>query len=432
MLPPSARLFLGGRWACSAGDWLGATALGWLLVNELRGGSLAFAVNRVLIVVGMLACAPGVGAMLKRTSAAAVLVVSCIMAASLSFTTAGVAFSASGVESSTSTALLWFVVSLGVIGGISHSMRDGGEQRIQMLLVPEGLQHRLEQTWAIMYYIGRIVFAMISAYFLAKLGVAMLFVLDGASYLILGCVTLMVWKQLKVCELEKRNGRQEIEAPVFKGFWSAVGYGFRHYSLAFREVRKVPGMLLLLWLMVIVEGFGFTAWTLMPEIVKVEQGGTGFSYGCVIAIGGVGGLIGALLFLWAGGCAPRLWPKMFVASLFIAPAGLIGVGFARTTLELGIGYGVALWGWSWFLPSLRVFFRLGEHGTLTASMLSFTMYGVCRLTQVLLVVIFQYGAGMSPSAVLRTSASISLVCMLLTVVFARAKLAATLREMFRS
>ena len=63
-------------------------------------------------------------------------------------------------------------------------------------------------------------------------------------------------------------------------------------------------------------------------------------------------------------------------------------------------------------------------------MLTFTLYGICRLIQVLIVIALRWGAGLPASGVLLASSLTALVCMIVTVILFRRQLSACLRNMF--
>ena len=407
-LPPGAKLFLAGRWISSAGNWLFATAIGWALVNDFGGGSEYFAASRLLNALGVALFASATGPLLERLSGVSVLVIACVVACIVSLLTAFVVWSAGQVvPGEINLEVIGWMLFASLLSGAALAYIDAGEQRIQALLVDRHQQELLESAWTKLYYLGRIVFGLLSGVVLAAFGCAPLFLMDAATFLVLGLVTVITVRLVPATAHASApiERRRSMVATVFHG----TIYSFRNYAKALRTVRARDDLRFIFAVLFVVEGIGFTAWNFLPAMIKQEFHEDGFAYGAVICLSGIGGLVGIIS---RGGILKR-WPAagrtLFVLGAFLAPLGLVGVSYSGNPWTMSVCYAVALLGWSWFLPPIRVFCRLGPEGPLIVAVLSLTLLSLCRAAQVVVTVILGTGFGLPGSVGVRCSSLIALL-----------------------
>lgn len=413
-LPAGAKLFLAGRWISSAGNWLFVTAIGWALVNDFGGGSEYFAASRLLNALGVALFASATGPLLERLSGVSVLIVACIVACIVSIATAFVVWSAGQVPPAQINleVISWMLIA-SLLSGAALAYIDAGEQRIQALLVDVHQQELLESAWTKLYYFGRIVFGLFSGVVLAAFGCAPLFLMDGATFIVLGIVTVLTVRLVPAtARATAPTARQR--SMIATAIHGTV-YSFRNYAKALRTVRTREDLRFIFTVLFVVEGIGFTAWNFLPAMIKQEFQADGFAYGAVVCLSGVGGLVGIISRSYLLRWRPRSGSTLFILGAFFAPLGLVGVSFSGNHWVMSACYAVALLGWSWFLPPIRVFCRLGADGPLIVAVLSLTLLSLCRASQVVVTVVLGVGFGLPGSVGVRCSSLIALL--LLGVLF---------------
>ena len=428
-LPSGARLFLAGRWVSSAGNWLFTTALGWALVNDFGGGSEYFAASRLLNALGVALFASATGPLLERLSGISVLIVSCIFACMVSLMTAAVVWNTGKVPlGSINLEVIWWMLGASLASGAALAYIDASEQRIQALLVSRELQPMLENAWTKLYYVGRIVFGLVSGVILAAFGCAPLFVIDGCTFVVLAVVASVTVRLVPhtATAIDPVTRTRSMFGTAIAG----TAYSFRNDAKAIRLVLTRADLCFIFVVLFVVEGVGFTAWNFLPAIIKQEFGADGFAYGAVVCLSGVGGLIGIISREVLLKPRPQLGPWLFVAGAFLAPLGLVGVSCSGNYWILSGFYVIALLGWSWFLPPIRVFCRLGSDGPLIVAVLSLTLLSFCRASQVGVTLLFGVGFGLPGSVGVRCSALLSLALLLYLFIVHRRARNAALQNMF--
>ena len=407
-LPDTQLALLDGRLISSAGDWLCTTALGWAIVCELGGGSETYAASRALSALGVTLFASATGPLLQRLSGVSVLVSACVVACILSSVTAAFVWMAQPVTAGAINhqVIAWMLFASFIGGGVL-AYRDASEQRIQALLVAPEQQNLLEHAWTKLYYIGRITFGLISGVVLAAFGCAPLFLLDGATFVALGVIVVLTSRLVPATLRVETTAR--LQRSMLRAAIAGIGYSFRNYAKALWTVHRRTDLRFLFMVLFVVEGIGFTAWNFLPAMISQELKAGGFAYGLVVCLSGVGGLIGIISRGWILERWPSAAAATFIGGALLAPLGLIGVSFSPDEWVMSACYAVALLGWSWFLPPIRVFCRLGPQGPLIVAVLSLTLLGFSRVSQVGIAVALGTGYGLPGSVCVRISASVALV-----------------------
>lgn len=431
-LPFPVAVYLGGRWLSSAGDWLCSIALGWVIANIFDGGSSLYAVSRLLTALALVLFTPVAVDILSRGGTVRLGVASSLGSAlnSVLCAVAVVFFTAGGDSPARAhTTALAVVLLLCFSSGVFAGFRESSESSLQGGIVPRELQPRFENLWTVSYYAGRILLGMLAGWIGMVFGSAVLFLLDASSFVVLALMILFVGRRT----VEPAHAKPPLRAATLLRTVAAdLVAGARGYFAAAREVRNDRTLLMLLWMLFVVEGIGYTAWNYLPEIVKRELHGDVYQYGAAVAISGLGGLIGILTRMvvlrrwkWAG-------PSLFAAAFVIAPASLIGVSYSSSVTEVGIWYGVSLCGWTWLSVPIRLFCKLSPKRYVAVTVHTLVLFGLCRISQVAVTTVLTFGAGFSASAGLRTSASASLLLAALTVLILPRTTKRTTDALFRS
>lgn len=406
-------IFLFGRWFSSSGDWLTAAALGWLIANLLDGGSSAYATSRLITALAVVFASPAVAALLSRYKPKWVLLLGCALAVAVSLSFAITA--AFNVQLTKDISLLSLFLLSG-LSGFSLAVRDGAEQKIMLKLVDGDGQYQLETQWTKLYYIGRIFFGSLAGIILGFLGVAPLFLLDSLTFVVLACSGIMAFR------FETHESAHSSEQTKTRTFaWDMFRQMLRNYMQAFKILADLPNLRFWLLVLFFVEGFGFSAWTYAPEIVRNELGGSGFAYGAIIGSGGLGGLLGAICYSQLLKLGRGAQGILMVLGTLIALFGLSACALAPKLWVFGGGYAVALFGWTWIHPTMRVRFRTNEReSALLTAFLSLVVLGLSRAAQVLSVVVMTSILGFKASTSLGFSVAFTAMA-ILVLAFAERK-----------
>ena len=423
-LPDTVRHFLAGRWVSAAGDWLGASALGWLVVEELHGGSSIYGLVRLVPAVAFILCSPTVGPLINRAKPVKVLLLGCFLSILVDLLFLSIASSEDAFLNHVGFFLTMSLIVLGsFVSGMGQTFRDGAEQRFQALLVPAHDQSRLENAWLLLYYVARVIFGTLSGIVLSAFGTATLFLADACTFLALAAAGVRTGKLSLIQDAFSQKEKTSL--------WSDIRYGVQTYRRAIELVLTQPVFLLLLWFIYCLEGIAFVAWNFMPELIGEELNEGGFAYGCTIALAGVGGIVGISLRRHLFPTSLRWKSRTFLLALFFPGLGLLLSSFGNSFLFVGLGYAFAIAGWSWVLAPIRILFRSEkEHGPYYSAMLSLVLFGTSRLSQVCLTSSFTLLFHLRPSQGLRVAAILSLVTVALSILVFRRTLARCLVTMF--
>ena len=440
----SVYLFMGSRWLSAAGDWLGVTAMGWFLSISLRGGPELYAGSRLLTALAVVVGSLLAGQLLQRFAAARILFLSCLAASAVSLSIAYLSSQSSETESER----VWIVVAVlaaSFTAGLTQSGRESSEQRYQAMLVPHSEQMALEYLWSILYYLARIGLGLVAGLMLAdpaRFGVPALFVLDAISFLLLGVAVILIKTPIKQ--------RSEPQLAALGSLVQQLFSACKNYPAGILVVCRSSQLRLLMWLLFLIEGIGFTALILLPEIIAHDlqsgpaksvplYGGelsieklssaeqfsdppqsASFGYGLTVCISGIGGLVGILFHRWATREQAISETVLFSLGALLSPTGLLLASFCDSVLSLSVCYAIALLGWSWFIPPVRVFCRVHAQAPLVVAMLSLMLSGICRFSQVGLTVLLHSYFELSALSALRCCSGASLVLLIVTpILFGR-------------
>ena len=429
-LPRRAIVYIAGRWISSAGDWLCSVALGWVITT-----SSLFAFSRFLTAFAVVLVAPMAGGILRRGGTVRLGVSASLGAClnSLLIALAVLLLGASATGSNTTEELqplLLAVLFLCFSSGIFGALREAAEARLQGDLVPPPSQHRFENLWTVSYYMGRVIFGLVSGLISKVFGIAVLFVADALSFAALALLIAVAGRRTLTEGAEPQLQSAPRSIAVLRELGHDLIAGIQGYWDAIRAVSRDQTLVMLLWLLFIVEGVGYTSWNYLPGIVKGELHGDVLDYGVAVALSGAGGLLGILSRMVVLRLQNRAGPVLFAIACIAAPAFLIAVSLSTTVVGVGIWYGASLFAWTWFSVPIRVFCKVVKERSFAVTVHTLVLIGICRISQVALVCSMSYGAGLPASTGLRTSAITALVLLAATVLVFPRRVRDTIRSLF--
>ncbi|MET0143970.1 MAG: MFS transporter [Ilumatobacteraceae bacterium] len=311
----NARVYFAGLAVSNVGTWLQMTAMA-LLVYNLTGKATDLGITVALQFLPVLLFGAWGGAIAdrrdKRTMAIALNIALAAQALVLGLVDlAGLA----------TVPIVWLLtIVLGVLNAFESSPRRG---LVTELVEPHDISNATSLNTAVMTG-SRIFGPALAALLVATVGTSWCFLLNAASFVAV-LVSLFAIRpaELHPPPLLARGGRPVREALGF--------------------VRHNEQLLLTFIVMVVVSTFAFNYPVALPELADENWGGEG-RFGLVLAMGGVGSLIGALLMarlavitmnrylvstaiLGFGGLGLAWAPNLPMALLWAIPMGLGGGGF---------------------------------------------------------------------------------------------------------
>lgn len=292
------RVFWMGQWISVTGSWMQTTALSWL-AYRLSDSALVLGVLSVARFGPSLIGSPLAGVLTDRVSRRRLVLatqsLALAQAASLAALTLG------GVIR------VWHVLVLAAFQGVVETIDTPARQTFQVELVGlEDVQSAVSLNSSA-FNLGRMLGPALAGLVVAAYGEGLCFALNAASYL------AVLAALLRLPEVPANRGKRA-------GVWRDLRAGV-HFATGDARVRAallaVAGTSL----------FGMSYATVLPVIARDALGGGSPTYGALLAGGGLGAIVGAL-----------------VAT---ARSGVAGAGRFIALAQAGLGAGLVLLAGAW-------------------------------------------------------------------------------------
>jgi len=321
------RLFIGGQMLSGIGTWMQWVAAPWLVL-QLTNSGVALGIDTALGALPTLLFGAWGGVVADRFDNRKVLLGTQVAFAVLAFTLFAL--------DATDVVQVWQVYLLSFLGGLVNAIDFPARQSFYLDMVgSEDLTNAMSLNTAT-FTGSRIVGPMLAGAMIATVGTALVFLVNGISYLAVVAALLA----MRTAELHPRERVERAKGQVREGI---------------RYVWRTTGLRLPMLLMAVVFLFSFNFAVLMPLLAVRGFDGDAGTFGGMLALMGVGSLTGALvmagrssranvraLTVWAmvlGGLSVlvALMPVLPLAWLVLPFLGAAGIVFAITgnaTLQL--------------------------------------------------------------------------------------------------
>ncbi len=261
------QLFFGGQLVSLVGTWMQMVAEGWL-VYQLSHSSFTLGFIRFLNTIPFTVLTLVGGAVADRMNKRRILIVTQTVAMVLAFTLAGLVYSGK--------VMVWHVSVLAFLLGIANAFDVPARQSFVMDMVgKEDLMNAIALNSS-MFNGARVFGPALAGVLIGVVGVAGCFALNGLSFM----AVIAGYVAMRMPPMAPRPGAQ---ASIREATLEALTFVAKNRIL--RTVLSLVG---------IVSLFGWPYSVLMPVFAKdiLHVGATG--YGCLMAVNGLGALLGAL------------------------------------------------------------------------------------------------------------------------------------------
>lgn len=308
-------LYLLGYGFSVSGNWLRYTAIGWVIKENLALGADMFAVYAGIVAVAQMCINPSAANVIRKKSRRSVLlmgnVILCIVTFFLSLCCM------SGLINF--SLLLMF----GMVLSCANAFMIPAEDYFLMELVPPSHLSNANHARDLIMLLARSIFGVVGGLLIIWFGAGALFLFDAASFLVMWlCMLRISEKATTTIDIKKEKSM-------------CNPFPMLRYILRDSTARLVC------IIRYILDTFVFISWYLLPTIVKDELGGTGWEYGLVVGLSGIGGIL-SLLLTWRIKPIRLLGSILFLVFLFTMPLGLIIVGSSSSITLVVIGYALAI------------------------------------------------------------------------------------------
>ncbi len=271
------QLFFWGQLVSLIGTWMDKTAEGWL-VYKLTGSKIQLGVIAAAGTAPMILFSFWGGSIADRFPKRSILVVTQTCAMCLAFAEAYLVWS--GLVQP------WQIVGLATLGGIVMAFDMPARQSFVVEMTSrEDLMNAISLNSSV-FNGARLIGPSLAGVLMARVGMAPCFFLDGLSFVAV-IVGLLLMNPRKV-EVAPRHGS-----------------AFAHAMGGLKYVRQDGRVFRLLRLFSVVGIFGWSYAVLMPsyarDVLRVNEAG----YGALMAAGGLGAMVGALVTAAVGDAMPR-------------------------------------------------------------------------------------------------------------------------------
>jgi MFS family permease len=295
---PNFRLFFLSQAVSVSGNWMQTTALGWLVV-QLTGDGIALGTTMALQYAPLLILGPLGGSIVDRMNVRHVVIASQVFAGILALSL--FALAALGLASMPAI----YLISL--LMGFNGVVDNPGRRALISELVPPGMLGSAVSLTGVLVNTSRVIGPAIAAGVIAIGGTTPCFLLNGISY---GAM---------VAALALIRTDQLIPGP-------ARGPGPIKVADTLRYVAGVPILRRALLSMTIVATFTLEMPVVLPLLASGTFGGDGSTYGILLAVLSVGGVLGAVFSGAIGDTSMR----RLEASLIAFGLAMTGAALAPT------------------------------------------------------------------------------------------------------
>jgi len=374
------RLYFIGQLTSLAGTWMQSAAQAWLVLgltnSSLMLGVVSFAQFLPILLVGLFA-----GVVVDRIDRRRMLLGTQTLLMLSAFMLAGLTWSG--------TVRVWHVIALAAFNGTVSSFDMPGRQSLVVEMVGyEDLANAIALN-SMMFNSARMLGPAAAGILIAWLGIGTCFFLNGISFL------AVIWSlYLMVIPARTIAGRG---TAMFKQLREGLEYVWRHRPI-FQQMA----------LAAISNGFGYQYLVLVPLFARnVLHGGAG-TYGALVAIQGLGSVIGAATLAWrvtTSGIRTHL-----IAGLLISAVGIVAFGVSpwiglSLAAQLIIGAGLTN-----FRASNNTLVQLFVSDDLRGRVMSTYQLAAVGLTPIGALAVGYLGTALGPRQAVLICGTITLMC----------------------
>ena len=374
------RLYFFGQLTSLAGTWMQSAAQSWLVLgltnSSLMLGVVSFAQFLPILLVGLFA-----GVAVDRIDRRRMLLVTQTLLMLSAFTLAGLTWSG--------TVRVWHVIALAAFNGTVSSFDMPGRQSFVVEMVGyEDLANAIALN-SMMFNSARMLGPAGAGILIAWLGTGTCFFLNGISFL------AVIWSlYLMVIPARMIAGRG---TAMFKQLHEGLEYVWRHRQL-FQQMA----------LAAVTNGFGYQYLVLVPLFARnVLHGGAG-SYGALVAIQGLGSVIGAATL--ASRVTTTGIRTHLIAGLLISAVGIVTFGLSpwmglSLAAQLVIGVGLTN-----FRASNNTLVQLFVSDDLRGRVMSTYQLAAVGMTPIGALAVGYLGTVLGPPRTVLLCGAITLIC----------------------
>jgi len=328
------RLFFAGQLISLIGTWMQNTAQGWL-VYELTGSKLLLGVVAAVGSAPMMLFSIWGGSVADRYPKRQIVL----------WTQTGMMVCAFVFAALVGSKLIrpWQILVLAGLGGLAMAFDMPARQAFMVEMTSrEDLMNAVSLNSSIVNG-ARVVGPSVAGLLMAKVGLAMCFLLNGLSFIavIAGLLMMRLPKHLP---------------KVHSG--SALAHALEGFSYVWENWR----MRTILVLFAIVGIFGWSYSVMMPafarDVLNVDEGG----YGMLLSANGVGALLGALTVATIGQRANRRW--LVLGGLWVFSAMLLLLALVRNYYLALLFLAIAGWGMLLFFSTINTLLQTSASDTM--------------------------------------------------------------------
>jgi MFS family permease len=374
------RLYFVGQLTSLAGTWMQSAAQAWLVLgltnSSLMLGVVSFAQFLPILLVGLFA-----GVVVDRIDRRRMLLGTQTLLMLSAFMLAGLTWSG--------TVRVWHVIALAAFNGTVSSFDMPGRQSLVVEMVGyEDLANAIALN-SMMFNGARMLGPAAAGILIAWLGIGTCFFLNGVSFL------AVIWS-LYLMAIPARTiaGRG---TAMFKQLREGLEYVWRHRQI-FQQMA----------LAAVSNGFGYQYLVLVPLFARdVLHGGAG-AYGALVAIQGLGSVIGAATLAWrvtTSGIRTHL-----IAGLLISAIGIVAFGLSpwmglSLAAQLIIGAGLTN-----FRASNNTLVQLFVSDDLRGRVMSTYQLAAVGMTPIGALAVGYLGTALGPRRAVLICGAITLIC----------------------
>lgn len=307
------RLFWTGQWISLTGTWMQNVAQAWLVLEITRSAFWLGVVSAVQF-TPMLVFSLYAGTLIDRFPKKELLIFTQVSMMTLAFILAA--------DTLLHTVALWHVIILAGLLGIMNTLDMPTRQAFMIELVgKEDLTNAIVLNSAI-FNAARVIGPAVAGLVIAKLGIGLCFLLNGASFIpVVGGIAMIRLTERKIMP----------KPTVQEGVWKEIRTG-----LSF--VTNTPGILVPMTLLAVISVFAVNFNILVPLYAKNIFHRDAQGFGVLMSANGVGALIGSVVMASRSvhGPSTRILitaaAAMCVFELMIVPVKIYGLAFLLLSL----------------------------------------------------------------------------------------------------
>jgi MFS family permease len=315
------RLYLSGQLISAVGTWMTFTATSWLVLNRLHGNGAALGWNAALQFGPMLVLGAFGGVLADRYDKRKILTATQAAYAVVSLTLAAIVF--------TDVVQLWMVFALSTMNGIVTSLDNPSRQSFYVEMVGQETLTNAVSLNSATFTGARIIGPAMAGLLIATVGMAICFLIDGASYI--AVIAALLAMHADELHRQRRSTRQR-----------------GHLVAGLRYVWSTDDLRRPLLVMAVVFTLVFQWQILVPLLATRVFDGNAWTFGFLSAAAGLGSFLAAIvmarrnvvptmrrlgLFAILIGCAAALVglaPVLPAAEILMIPLGFTAMTFMIT------------------------------------------------------------------------------------------------------